>query len=80
MPRLIEGSIAEGGRIVDDACGILAECEDSVGLADGIARLYEDATLFQRLSAAAAAGVRSQRGPQQTTQRELALIRSLQGS
>lgn len=61
-------------EFVDDECGILAEPEAFVGLAEGIARLYEAPALFSRLSQRAAERVRAQSGPRQTTERELELI------
>jgi glycosyltransferase involved in cell wall biosynthesis len=66
------GAIPE---FVDSHSGILAEREDALGLASGIARLYADPQLFLELSAGAARRVRAQSGPDQTTALELALIR-----
>jgi glycosyltransferase involved in cell wall biosynthesis len=65
------GAIPE---FVDHECGILAEREDALGLAAGIALLYEDPALFLELSLRAAQRVRRQSGPDQTTAREMSLI------
>jgi glycosyltransferase involved in cell wall biosynthesis len=65
------GAISE---FVDERSGMLADREDFVGLAAGIARLYEDPELFASLSVQAAARVRGQSGPAQTTERELQLV------
>jgi len=47
-------------EFVDDSCGMLAESEDAHGLAEGIAKLYENPELFQNISEAAAKRVREQ--------------------
>jgi glycosyltransferase involved in cell wall biosynthesis len=69
----LAGAIHE---FVDESSGVLAQEEDVEGLVEGITRLYRDAQLFAKLSAAAAARVRRQSGPEQTTRRELTLMRS----
>lgn len=66
-------------EFVDSTCGFLAPLDDAAGLAAGIAALYHDPARFARMSAAAAARVRGQSGPEQTTGRELALIRAAIG-
>lgn len=70
----VTSRVAAVPEFVDDSCAILAEPDSHSGLADGIARLYEDPAAFTRLSAQAARRVRHQSGPEQTTARELALI------
>jgi spore maturation protein CgeB/glycosyltransferase involved in cell wall biosynthesis/SAM-dependent methyltransferase len=70
----VAGAIPE---FVDADCGVLAGADDALGLAAGLAKLYEDPALFLRLSAQAAARVRRQSGPERTTRRELELIREV---
>ena len=61
-------------EFVDESCGILADGDDAHGLAKGIARLYENPELFQKMSEAAAKRVREQCGYQQTILKELNLF------
>ena len=61
-------------EFVDTSCGILAEEEDAHGLAEGIIKLYEDPSLFQKMSKAAAKRVRTQCGFDQTIGKELKLF------
>lgn len=68
-------NVAAIPEFVDDSCGFMAPLDDARGLAAAIETLYHDAALFERLSAAAAARVRGQSGPEQTTGREIELIR-----
>ncbi len=67
------GAVAE---FVDAESGILTEGENFMQLAEGVERLYQNPELFLQLSAGAAARVRRQSGPDQTTLRELELIRA----
>lgn len=62
-------------EFVNDECGILAEAEDSAGLAQGIERLIMDPDLFQRLSRNAAIRVREQSGEKSTILKEVELVR-----
>ncbi len=66
--------IAAIPEFVDETCGVLAEPDSGTDLARGMARLYEDPALFQRLSRSAATRVRAQSSAEQTTERELELI------
>lgn len=66
--------IAAIPEFVTPDCAILAEPEDSDGLADAIIALQEDPERFLRMSAAAAAHVRSRSGRLQTIDKEMALI------
>ena len=61
-------------EFVDDECAMLAAPDDARALADGIARLIEEPSLFVQLSERAAQRVRRQSGSAQTTARELSLI------
>jgi glycosyltransferase involved in cell wall biosynthesis len=61
-------------EFVDETCGILADGEDAYGLAEGIAKLYENPELFQKMSEAAAKRVREQSGFKQTIDKELELF------
>jgi glycosyltransferase involved in cell wall biosynthesis len=71
----ITSNVAAIPEFVDDACGFMAPLDDASGLAAAIETLYHDPARFERMSAAAASRVRGQSGPEQTTGRELALIR-----
>jgi glycosyltransferase involved in cell wall biosynthesis len=53
-------AVAAVPEFVDETCGFLAKAEDAKGLAAGIAQLYQNPDQFLRLSANAAARVRSQ--------------------
>lgn len=70
----VTNRVAAIPEFVDDSCGLLAGPEDAAGLADAIERLYRDPALFERLSAAAAARVRTQSGYDATIAREIALF------
>ena len=63
-------------EFVDDSCGILAGAEDAHGLADGIAKLYETPSLFQKMSEAAAKRVREQCSFEETIGKELKIFDS----
>lgn len=62
-------------EFVDATCGVLCPLDDPKAVADAIERLADDAALFERMSKAAADRVRAQSGLEQTTRREVALIR-----
>lgn len=68
-------SVAAVTEFIDRSCGILADQEDHVGLAAGIERLYWNPEMFLELSRSAAKRVLQQCGPEQTIEKELALIR-----
>lgn len=70
----ITNGVAAVPEFVDDASGFLAEPDDASGLARGIKALYEDASLFERMSAAAAQRVRAQSDSTLVIQKELALF------
>jgi|GEM_PF-461694 len=70
----VTSRVAAIPEFVDEDCAILAEPEDAAGLAAGIARLWADPALFQRMSAAAAEHVRRISGKDSTTGKELILI------
>jgi glycosyltransferase involved in cell wall biosynthesis len=61
-------------EFVDQECGFLVPLDDAVGLAAAIETLYHDPARFERMSAAAAARVRKQSGPDLTAGRELELL------
>lgn len=65
-------------EFVDDNCGILVPAEDSHGIAEGILRLHNEPEYFERLSAAAAARVRSQTAREHTIEKEIRLIRKVE--
>lgn len=71
----ITTDVAAIPEFVDAESGFLAPLDDASGLAAAIETLYHDPKRFERMSEAAAARVRRQSGPAQTTDRELALIR-----
>ncbi len=70
----VTSAVAAIPEFVDDACGILAAPESSDGLAAGILRLVRDPEAFSRMSAAAAARVRSDRSAESVLRAELALL------
>lgn len=70
----ITNPVAAVPEFVDESCGLLVEPESAIALADAIERLYRDAALFARLSAAAAARVRSQSAFETTIAREIKLF------
>jgi len=63
-------------EFVDTSCGILAGEEDAHGLAEGIAKLYENPELFQKMSEAAAKKVRKQCNFNKTIGKELTIFNS----
>jgi glycosyltransferase involved in cell wall biosynthesis len=71
----VTNRVAAIPEFVDERCGIIADAEDALGLAEGITRLYEDPDLFQSLSKGAAQRVRGQSGMEQTINRELNLVK-----
>ena len=72
----VTNSVAAVPEFVDEKCGVLAEAEDAHGLAEGIARLYEDPELFSKMSKEAAHRVRRQCAYDETIARELDVITS----
>jgi|CXWL01.1.fsa_nt_gi glycosyltransferase involved in cell wall biosynthesis len=70
----VTNAVAAIPEFVDGACGCLAPPEDSAGLAEGIARLYESPELFLAMSAAAAERVRLESGRASTIELELNLF------
>lgn len=61
-------------EFVDENCGILADGEDYMSMADGIDKLYNNPELFLQMSANAAARVRRQTSKEHTINKELDLI------
>lgn len=61
-------------EFVDENCGILAEGEDYVAMAEGIKKLYHNPELFLQMSENAAKRVRSQTSREFTIEKELKLI------
>lgn len=72
----ITNKVAAIPEFVDVDCGILADPEDYVGLANGIVALYEQPKLFERLSETASSRVRSQSAASMVIVAELALFES----
>lgn len=70
----VTNAVAAIPDFVDETCGVLAQAEDSAGMAAGIARLYEDEALFARMSRAAAERVRKQSDAALMVRKELDLI------
>ena len=70
----VTNAVAAIPEFVDGICGCLAPPEDSAGLAEGIARLYESPELFLAMSAAAAERVRLESGRTSTIGLELSLF------
>ncbi|WP_291730925.1 glycosyltransferase [Leisingera sp. F5] len=65
-------------QFVDETCGFLAPPEDAAGLAAAIETLYQDPARFQKMSAAAAARVRSQTDRDLIIEQELRLFATRQ--
>lgn len=61
-------------EFVDESCGLLVEGEDYKGLAEGIKTLYDDSSLFLKLSSNASERVRRQSNISETIMREIELI------
>jgi glycosyltransferase involved in cell wall biosynthesis len=72
----ITSDVGAVSEFVDHECGILTEGESFAQLADAVEALYQDPARFLRLSANAAERVRRQSGPEQTTKRELRILRA----
>lgn len=70
----ITSAVTAVPEFVDENSGILVPAEDYKAIADSILKLYNDPTLFERLSAGAAARVRRQSGKAQTIEKEIKLI------
>jgi glycosyltransferase involved in cell wall biosynthesis len=70
----VTNKIAAIPEFVDETCGILANPEDADGLASGIVTLYENPSLFESLSWAAANRVRRQSGVDVVLEKELAMF------
>lgn len=70
----VTSSVTAVPEFVDVDCGFLAPYDDASGLADAIETLYHDPERFERMSAAAAARVRGQSGPDLTAGREIVLF------
>lgn len=70
----ITNLVAAIPEFVDESCGILVPAEDYHGIAEGIARLYEDAEYFKTLSKNAAERVRSQSSAHKLIAEEMALF------
>lgn len=71
----VTNRVAAIPEFVDENCGMLANSEDFMGLADSIKALYYNPTMFQLLSKAAAERVRRQSSYHNTIKRELDLIK-----
>lgn len=61
-------------EFVDQTCGILADGEDYVGMAEGIKQLYADPELFRRLSKSACERVKKQVVKEKIVKEELAIF------
>jgi len=70
----VTNGVAAVPEFVDEASGFLADSEDASGLAQGIKALYEDPSLFERMSVAAAERVRAQSDSTLVIQKELSLF------
>jgi glycosyltransferase involved in cell wall biosynthesis len=71
----ITNNVAAIPEFVDESCGILAEEEDYIGLAEGIVTLYNNPELFLQMSANSAQRVSAQSSYKHTIEKELALIK-----
>jgi len=71
----VTNRVAAVPEFVDDSCAILAEPDSHLGLAAGMARLFEDENMFVQMSERAAQRVRRQSSAERTTARELLLIK-----
>lgn len=65
-------------EFVDENCGILADGEDYIGMAEGIKKLYENPELFLEMSEKAAQRVRSQSSFEHTIVKEIDFIKGEQ--
>jgi glycosyltransferase involved in cell wall biosynthesis len=72
----ITNNVAAISEFVDKSCGILAEAEDYIGLAEGMIKLYNNPSLFLDMSENAAQRVRRQSGYEQTIVKELDIIKN----
>jgi len=70
----ITNAVAAIPEFVSPDCGILAENEDYLGIAEGIRKLYHNPELYVEMSENAAKRVRSQTSRQYTIHKELQLI------
>lgn len=70
----VTNAVAAIPEFVNADCGILAENEDYLGLADGIRKLYFNPDLYLKMSENAAQRVRSQTSRQYTIHKELQLM------
>ena len=71
----ITNNVAAIPEFVDASCGYVVPAEDPIALADAIEDLYTKPVEFMRLSEAAANRVRQQSGLNQTTAKEIHLIK-----
>jgi glycosyltransferase involved in cell wall biosynthesis/spore maturation protein CgeB len=74
----VTNSVGAIPEFVDDTCGFLADPEDSAGLAESIAKLYESPELFLAMSAAAAERVRMESSCASTVELELTLFNQVE--
>lgn len=70
----ITNRVAAIPEFVDEHCGMLAEKEDYVGLAESIKLLYHNPDLFRELSINASKRVRAQSGYEETILKEINLL------
>lgn len=70
----VTSAVAAVPEFVDETCGLLAPHEDFQGLAEGIARLYEQPDLFMSLSSKASRRVREQSGANRMIDLEMNLL------
>lgn len=70
----VTNGVAAVPEFVDASCGWLAGAESSVGLAEGIMKLYHDPELFLSMSRKAAQRVRRQSDAAMITEQELSLL------
>lgn len=70
----ITNNVAAIPEFLDDTCGILAPAEDSIALANGIAKLVNDSELFLRMSAEAARRVRALSSADKIISQEIVLF------
>lgn len=71
---VISNAVTAIPEFVDDQCGILADAEDHVGMAEGIKALYFNPDKFAAMSISAAERARKQVGKKHIVCEELALI------
>jgi glycosyltransferase involved in cell wall biosynthesis len=70
----ITNNVAAIPEFANDNCAIISEAEDYIGMAKGVARLYNEPKLFLAMSREARKRVENQSSKKYTIQKELELM------